>query len=370
MTGKLTKADFLKHRQENSPGGPNLIFVGTQKQYGATVDKVHALIYRVKVVTGCVPSLRLGFKDIVNGVESVLAKTAIDGVEPNQVLFDEFTGYQEWINDSYGLGTMFDFTGTDNPVFNPGSIKVNNLMEEPHLVDARAFTSDHKVGLGASVGGVGFVERMEGGERVLVSDTKFADAAKTFIDSLDQRRGLIDEMEKLIGVRELGEHPDGVRGGTLALLGITDKLEPTCKARWSAFVISTLLDYLNKQGTDAEIMARVTAAYTHLAVPPGFLKHQNQGFEDFIVETLQTKWRELHTGDAPPGNPGGDLRTYLKDKLAERYSPEYTAEIKQFAYVANTGRLTIDLSADGRRSQMNLTLDTQRPMAQASKIAK
>ena len=368
MTGKLTKADFLKRRQENSPGGPNLIFVGTQEQYGATVDKVHALMYRVKVVTGCVPSLRLGFKDIVNGVETVLAKTAIDGTEPNQVLFDEFTGYQEWINDGYGLGTMFDFTGTDNPVFNPGSIKVTNLMEEPHLVDGRAFTSDYKVDLGNNVG---LVERMEHAKQGEVKQQDFAWAAGVFMDALDRRRALVDEMEKLIGVRELGEHPDGIRGGTIALMGITDKLEPTCKARWAAFVVSTLLGYLDKQGTDAEVMARVSASFADVTPPIGFMEYkETQGFEDFVIGVLQDKWRELHTGDAPPGNPGGDLRACLKDKLAERYTPEYTAEIKQFAYVANTGRLTIDLNADGRRSQMNLTLDTQCPMAQASKIAK
>lgn len=350
MTGKLTKEEFLKRRQASSPSGPNLIFVGTQEQYEATVAKVHALIDRVKEMTNWTAGYHLGFKDIVNAVNMIVGKTRNDGAQPCPALFNEFTEYQEWINDGYGLGTMFDFTSTDNPSFNPATIK--------------------KVGLDNNALHVGYVERMEGGERILVSDAKFAEAAKSFVDSLDRRRALVDEMEKLIGVRELGEHPDGIRGGTVTLLGITEQLEPTCRARWAAFIVSTLLSYLDKQGTNEEIMTRVAQADALLAMPPGFLETVQLSMEDFIIETLQTKWCELHTGDAPPGNPGGDLRTCLKDKLAERYSPEYTAEIKQFAYVANTGRLTIDLNADGRRSQMNLTLDAQRPMAQASKIAK
>lgn len=106
------------------------------------------------------------------------------------------------------------------------------------------------------------------GSKGEVKNTDFAWAAGVFIEALDRRRALVDEMEKLIGVRELGEHPDGIRGGATALLGITDNLEPTCKARWAAFVISTLLTYLDKQGTTEEIMARVAAADAELMVAP------------------------------------------------------------------------------------------------------
>ena len=233
-------------------------------------------------------------------------------------------------------------------------------MQDDKLVIGNHMPSSH----------VGLVERMEEAKKGQIKQQDFGWAGGIFGDALDRRRALVDEMEKLIGVRELGEHPDGICGGTIALMGITDKLEPACKARWSAFVVSTLLGYLDKQGTTEEIMARVAQADALLAMPPGFLETVQLSMEDFIVETLQTKWCELRTGDAPPGNPGGDLRTCLKDKLAERYSPEYTAEIKQFAYVANTGRLTIDLNVDGRRSQMNLTLDAQQPMVLTSKIAK
>lgn len=121
-------------------------------------------------------------------------------------------------------------------------------------------------------GTVGFVERMEHAKQGEVKQQDFAWAAGVFMDALDRRRALVDEMEKLIGVRELGEHPDGIRGGTIALMGITDKLEPACKARWAAFVVSNLLSYLDKQGTNEEVMARVARADAALAIPPGFLE--------------------------------------------------------------------------------------------------
>lgn len=131
-------------------------------------------------------------------------------------------------------------------------------MQDDKLVIGNRMPSSH----------VGFVERMEEAKKGQIKQQDFGWAAGIFGDALDRRRALVDEMEKLIGVRELGEHPDGIRGGAIALMGITDKLEPACKARWSAFVVSTLLGYLDKQGTTEEVMARVTAAYTDLAVPP------------------------------------------------------------------------------------------------------
>jgi hypothetical protein len=220
-------------------------------------------------------------------------------------------------------------------------------------------------------GTVGFVERMEESKKGQVTEKDFAWGARVFTEALDRRRALVDEMEKLIGVRELGEHPDGIRGGTVALLGITDKLEPTCKARWGAFVVSTLLGYLDKQGTNEEVMARVTAAYSDLTPPIGFMEHkETQGFEDFVIGVLQDKWRDLHTGTVPPASPGTELRVCLSKKVGERYGENYSAEIKQFAYITKTANLLVDLNADGRRSQMSFTLDAQRPMAQASKIAK
>lgn len=228
-------------------------------------------------------------------------------------------------------------------------------MQDDKLVIGNRMPSSH----------VGFVERMEEAKKGQIKQQDFGWAAGIFGDALDRRRALVDEMEKLIGVRELGEHPDGIRGGTIALLGITDKLESTCKARWSAYVISTLLDYLDKQGTNAEVMTRVTAAYTNLAVPPGFMEHQHQQtqvLEDFVTGALQDKWCELHTGDTPPANPSTELRVCLSRKVTERYGENYTAEIKQFVYVGNVAKLLIDLNADGRRAQINLTLDS-RPLA-------
>lgn len=87
----------------------------------------------------------------------------------------------------------------------------------------------------------GYIEKIEDGVATQLQPgffaKGFAAATNSIVEALDRRRGFCDEMEKLIGVRQLDKHPDGINGGVIALLGITDKLAPESAARWKDFVI-------------------------------------------------------------------------------------------------------------------------------------
>lgn len=82
----------------------------------------------------------------------------------------------------------------------------------------------------------------------------FFKASSALTEAIAKRRGHIDEMEKLIGVRSLDQHPDGINGGVVALLGITNQLETKSRIGWDTFVIGELLNYIKGVGTTEELM--------------------------------------------------------------------------------------------------------------------
>lgn len=173
-----------------------------------------------------------------------------------------------------------------------------------------------------------------------VGDSKYADLTKKvhanskqfcaqwnagmedFMNSMQVRRGYTDEMEKLIGVRDLGQHPDGIRGGVSTLLGLTSKLEPKSSAGWNGFVISELLNYFTVVGED-KIFKQVAEARRTFS--PFFVKdilekpQQTVGefvdalrkvtaeetatidvsnidaINDYVSKTIKDKWAELST---------------------------------------------------------------------------
>lgn len=120
-----------------------------------------------------------------------------------------------------------------------------------------------------------------------VGDSKYADLTKKvhanskqfcakwnagmedFMNSMQVRRGYTDEMEKLIGVRDLGQHPDGIRGGVSALLGLTNQLEAKSSAGWNGFVIAELLNYFTLVGED-KILSMTESA--RRALSPAFVR--------------------------------------------------------------------------------------------------
>ncbi|MNG47139.1 hypothetical protein D3C79_50060 [compost metagenome] len=109
----------------------------------------------------------------------------------------------------------------------------------------------------------GYIEKIEDGVAAQLQPgffaKGFAAATNSIVEALDRRRGFCDEMEKLIGVRQLDKHPDGINGGVIALLGITDKLAPESAARWKDFVIAELLHYVKGVGTTEELMDTIDA---------------------------------------------------------------------------------------------------------------
>lgn len=142
-----------------------------------------------------------------------------------------------------------------------------------------------------------------------VGDSKYADLAKTthansetfcakwnagmedFMNGLAVRRGYIDEMEKLIGVRDLGKHPDGIRGGVSALLGLTSKLEVKSSAGWKGFIINELLSYFELIGED-KILKQVDNSLRVLSMPLGFaqkvVENPGQSISEFIDALRKT----------------------------------------------------------------------------------
>lgn len=220
-------------------------------------------------------------------------------------------------------------------------------------------------------------------------DSKYADLAKRthanskqfcakwnagmedFMNSMQVRRGYTDEMEKLIGVRDLGQHPDGIRGGVSALLGLTSKLEPKSSAGWNGFVISELLNYFTVVGED-KIFKQVAEARRTFS--PFFVKdilekpQQTVGefvdalrkvtaeetatidvsnvdaINEYVSKTIKAKWVELST----------DSR--LTAAEMEKRMAEETSQI--FAWTLGRQGIMVTVYAHVRHSPIQMEVAT------------
>lgn len=181
-----------------------------------------------------------------------------------------------------------------------------------HVKDDKLVTGNH---MQSSL--VGFTERMEQAKAHNVTPTDFVWAANIFTGAIDRRRALVDEMEKLIGVRDLVKHPDGIRGGAIALLGITDQLEPVCAGKWKDFVISTLLQCLDNLGTNEEITAKIQAneAASDLAFYEAFT-----GYTDMVTKlpldpAVVDKYKRLYIRPNTKFSTIDDVQTLIAEVI-------------------------------------------------------
>lgn len=225
--------------------------------------------------------------------------------------------------------------------------------------------------------------------------------AKALADALERTRNHKDEMEKLIGVRELDQHPNGISGAVLALLGVTDKLEAKCSAQWKDFVIGRLINYLNGIGTTPEIMAKIAEnhAARELQLAEAFTDYTNQvtsipldtalvdkykrlsptsiltpplqRMEAFIIDVVQEEWKKVVYD---PALKAADYQRAMSDVLGKelfyRDGENGNVTATSVSWSAPTLSALIDFEVGSLKAQLHLTLDANKPMANASVIAK
>ena len=163
---------------------------------------------------------------------------------------------------------------------------------------------------------------------------------KAIGEALDRRRCYADEMEKLIGVRSLDQHPNGIGGAVVALLGITNQLETKSRIGWDTFVIGELMQYISGVGTTEDLMTVIAAkresnmeALSFLPVGKQYPRPMEE-VKEFVAKTVKEEWTKLNTGPRALMLTSGDLEAELEANVEKAIAEMPTLE--HYTFVVDT----------------------------------
>lgn len=202
----------------------------------------------------------------------------------------------------------------------------------------------------------GFVERLENTQAGNLKRIDIDAGFKAIGEALDRRRGYLDEMEKLIGVRNLEQHPNGVSGAVFALLGVTNQLETKSRIGWDTFVIGELISLITSVGTNDELVAAIAAKRAdnmeRLAFVPGGFKscmkmspelkaalgmnypRPIEEVKEWVACTVKEEWNKLNTGPRSLMLTSGDLEAELEANVEKAIAEMPTLE--HYTFVVDT----------------------------------